>query len=147
MSDGDCSTNYIEIRTGSSAGRLLKKYCRTNLPPSDDIKTFSNQIFIRFERGTFISTFEGTWTSSDLTCCNKVMLENQAQSSRNGEYIWKNSTIYEKTDGNMLFTAKWQGYHSWVVGSSFTSAGLFTWDFATCPEYIRELWQYWGGNE
>ena len=78
------------------------------------------------------------------------MLENQAQAqgSRNGEYLWRNSTIYEKTDGsNMLFAATWNGYQSWVVGPTFSSAGLFTWDFATCPEYTRDLWQYWNGNE
>ena len=147
---GDCTSNYIEIRTGSLAGRLLKKYCSTNLVPSGNIRSFSNQIFIRFAKGSTASTFTATWTSSDIQCCDKIMLENQAQAqgSRNGEYLWRNSTIYEKTDGsNMLFAATWNGYQSWVVGPTFSSAGLFTWDFATCPEYSRDLWQYWSGNE
>ena len=80
---GDCSSNYIEVRTGSEAGRLLKTICSGT---SANLRTFSNQIFIKFKKGEQTSSFDGTWTTEDLQCCSKVVLENHA--FYNGEYQW-----------------------------------------------------------
>ena len=145
---GDCSTNYIEIKTGSETGRVIKKICSGT---SANFRTFSNQIFIKFMKGTQTSSFDGTWTTEGLQCCSKVMLENHG--SRNGEYQWKaESKVYEEvgasSDPELIYrSVRSDAGPVWAVGPSPTSAGLYSTDIATCPEYIRGNWKYYTGSE
>ena len=149
---GDCSTNYIEVKIGSEGGRVLRKYCFEN-PPTGSFRTFANQIFIRFVKGSLTSSFDGVWTAIDLQCCDKVMLENHA--SRNGEYHWNaNDDAYQKvgavSEPELLFRTSFIGVGPiWAVGSSPKGSGygLYSSDVPTCPEYIRGFWKYWAGSE
>ena len=76
MFAGDCNTNYIEVKSGSDKGRVLKKFC-TDTQPSGKFKTYASQVYIHFVKGALTSSFSGTWTTEDVTCCSKVSVENQ----------------------------------------------------------------------
>ena len=102
-------------------------------------------------KGTQTSSFDGTWTTEDLQCCSKVMLENHA--SRNGEYQWnEDSGVYQEVGASSEPDLIYRSVRSdagpvWAVGPSPTSAGLYSTDIATCPEYIRGHWKYFAGEE
>ena len=145
---GDCNTNYIEVKSGGSSGRVLKKICSGT---SANLKTFSNQIFINFVKGSATSSFEGTWTTDDLECCSKVQLENHA--SVNFEYQLDTATgAYQQTgvDSNpeLLYRRTNDEGPIWAVGPPPMPSGfrLFSSDVATCPEYIRGPWKYYDGT-
>ena len=146
---GNCDTNYIEVRAGGSSGRVLKKICEGT---SANLKTYSNQVFIKFEKGSETSTFEGTWTAENLACCEKIMLENHG--NRNGEYQLNTDTgAYEEVgatgDPELVYRRTDNNGPIWAVGPPPIPSGygLSTSDVATCPEFIRGPWQYYDGSE
>ena len=76
MFDGDCNTNYIEIRTGSSKSRILKKVCVTEEPRAV-MKTYASKVFMRFVKtSSSSSSFEAQWSLEDVSCCNQISLGN-----------------------------------------------------------------------
>ena len=152
---GDCSTNYIEVKTGSVGGRVVEKICSGT---SASLKTLSNHIFIRFTKGSLISSFNATWTSEELQCCSKIVLENHE--NRNGEYRWNEaSKAYQLVgllgigkDQFLFRDLRYDFGPIWGVGTLPTPTsrgahGLYTNDVTTCPEDIQGLWKYWNGEE
>ena len=128
LSGGTCDTNYIEIWTGSSSGRKLWKLCKDNVP-SKPLKTFANQVLIRYVAKGVRSEFSATWTTSDVDYCSKVKLENHDQTSRNGFYEWSRAdNAYKAVGGSDLFyqTSRTQGGPGWGVGSSGNRFGGYT---------------------
>ena len=136
-------TNYIEVKTGSIGGRVVDKICSGT---AASLKTFSNHIFIKFQKGSLISSFNATWTIEELQCCDKILLENH--DNRNGKYHWNGaSNAYQLVGiqgiGNDQFLFRGTRYDVgpiWGVGTlpTPTSRGAHA---------IQGLWRYWNGEE
>ena len=61
--DGDCSTEYIDIRDGKlSTGPVLRKFCTGSLP-SGQVRINSTAVRIGWSRNSFKTVFTGTWRS------------------------------------------------------------------------------------
>ena len=122
---GDCSDNYIEVKTGGSPGRVIKKFCSTN-QPSGSLKTFASQVYVTFVKGSLTSSFTGTWSTEAVVCCSKVVLENHA--NRNGEYEWSAAdTAYKQSAGTeLLYSKSFSEGPGWWVGPDKTVRGIYT---------------------
>ena len=125
MFAGDCSDNYIEVKTGGSPGRVIKKVCSTN-QPSGSLKTFASQVYVTFVKGSLTSSFTGTWSTEAVVCCSKVVLENHA--NRNGEYEWSAAdTAYKQSAGTeLLYSKSFSEGPGWWVGPDKTVRGIYT---------------------
>ena len=120
---GSCDDNYLEIRRGSESGHLVKKFCTGNLP-TGQILTYSNTVSIKWVKVQDSSdSFTGVWTTSELTCCGKVALENHANS--NGFYTLNTATgVYQADDTSNDYVV-FKKTDGWYVGPN-PSAGLKT---------------------
>ena len=69
---GDCETNYLEVRLGGARGAVLQKFCQTS-KPRRLLETKSNGVFLKWvkEENDKNSSFNGTWSVSNLKCCSK----------------------------------------------------------------------------
>ena len=64
---GDCTTEYLEVRSGTdNTGTLIGKYCDFN-PPPESLNTKAESIWINFVKTKDTSTsFAATWIAE--TC-------------------------------------------------------------------------------
>ena len=91
---------------------MFKKFCAGNLP-SGLIETFSSSIYIKWSRGEESSdSLQGVWTTSQLTCCGQVALENHDWN--NGVYTLNPETGDYQLEGSdyVMFRSK----EGWNVG-------------------------------
>ena len=105
---------------------MLKKFCTDTLP-SGPFNTFSSQVYVHFVKAALTSSFTGTWTAEDVTCCSKVSVENQA--NRNGLYTWNEDDGAYKDDASntqFLYSKTFSEGPGWWIGDSKESRGIYT---------------------
>ena len=109
-------------------GTLIKKLC-TGSSDTDSINTNSNGVFVKWvkQKDSTTTSFTGKWTTSTVTCCSKIKLENQESSKYNGLYNFDtNSREYkqENGDGILFQAANKLGFSGWFVGENKNQIGL-----------------------
>merc|ERR1719317_648834 len=155
-----CSDVTIEVRKGTenkddASGPLFGSYCSTS--GSLVIKTRSAALRIKITMAIGAipkGTNFGQWTTEDLTCCDKVMVEDlSGQTSSNGLYTKMTDgttvsgvPVYKNSDGsNYLFLSSMSNV--WVIGPDHTSnsIGVKSSNGDFCPE-DSVGWQYYDGS-
>ena len=85
-------------------------------------------MFVKWVKQTdSTSSFTGKWSTSTVTCCTKVKLENQEFSDYNGVYTMDTSSGEYKQEGGdvILFQAANKfGFSGWYVGPDKNQVGL-----------------------
>ena len=84
---------------GTESGRVIKKLC-TGSATTGSINTNSNGVYVKWvkQKDSTSTSFTGKWTTSTVTCCNKILLENQMFSSYNGFYTFDTAAGYYKQE-------------------------------------------------
>ena len=85
--------------------------------PTGSYKTYSNQVYILFQKGSLASSFSSTWTTEAVECCSKIKLENHGQ--RNGDYEWSSADNAYK----ITYTSNGQSVTDFLMQSSNTAGG------------------------
>ena len=113
---------------GTESGRVIKKLC-TGSATTGSINTNSNGVYVKWvkQKDSTSTSFTGKWTTSTVTCCNKILLENQMFSSYNGFYSFDTAAGYYKQESGdtILFSgANKYGYSGWYLGPNKNQVGV-----------------------
>ena len=99
-SSGNCEDNYLEIRQGLESGAVVKKFCPGE---TDSLSTNYNGLYIKWvKQKDSSSSFSGKWTTTEVACCDKILIEN-TYSTYNGYYnLDPNTGNYLQESGNQV---------------------------------------------
>merc|ERR1712142_245939 len=155
-----CSDVTIEVRKGvenkdDASGPLFGSYCSSSNTLVINTRSAAVRVKITMASGAIPKgTNFGQWTTEDLTCCDKVMMENlDGQTSSMGIYTKMTDgttssevPVYKNNDGSAyLFLSPDWG--TWIIADSYTtsSTGVKSSNGDFCPE-DGVGWQYYGGG-
>ena len=93
----------MEIRQGLESGAVVKKFCPGE---TGSLSTNYNGLYIKWvKQKDSSSSFSGKWTTTEVTCCNKILIEN-SYSNYNGYYNFNPNTDNYTQDSGNLFLVK-----------------------------------------